>query len=122
MDRAALLELGIGLIELGIDVRISNARRTVLARVSGLVNSDGAKEAITRFQQIFQDTGYRTATILGIQSIFLRILETLSRPCLSIILVLTGVKTKVLNIFWQKKSISTCLARTKIGCSIPSSF
>ena len=31
------IELGIGLIELGIDLRISNARRTVLARVSGLV-------------------------------------------------------------------------------------
>ena len=33
------IELGIGLIELGIDLRISNARRTVLARVSGLVIS-----------------------------------------------------------------------------------
>ena len=31
------IELGIGLIELGIDLRINNARRTVLARVSGLV-------------------------------------------------------------------------------------
>ena len=35
-----LIELGIGLIqlmELGIGLRINNARRTVLARVSGLV-------------------------------------------------------------------------------------
>ena len=32
------IELGIGLIELGIDLRINNARRTVLARVSDLVN------------------------------------------------------------------------------------
>ena len=32
------IELGIGLIELGIDLRINNARRTVLARVSGLVS------------------------------------------------------------------------------------
>ena len=31
------IELGIGPIELGIDLRISNARRTFLARVSGLV-------------------------------------------------------------------------------------
>ena len=31
------LELGIGLKELGIGLRIDNARRTVLARVSGLV-------------------------------------------------------------------------------------
>ena len=31
------IELGIGLIELGIDLRINNARRTILARVSGLV-------------------------------------------------------------------------------------
>ena len=31
------IELGIGLIELGIGLRINNARRTVLARVSGLV-------------------------------------------------------------------------------------
>ena len=31
------IELGVGLIELGIDLRINNARRTVLARVSGLV-------------------------------------------------------------------------------------
>ena len=32
------IELGVGLIELGIDLRIDNARRTVLARVSGLVS------------------------------------------------------------------------------------
>ena len=32
------IELGIGLMQLGIDLRISNARRTVLARVSGLVS------------------------------------------------------------------------------------
>jgi len=32
-----LLELGIGLMEPGIGLRINNARRTVLARVSGLV-------------------------------------------------------------------------------------
>ena len=32
------IELGVGLIELGIDLRINNARRTVLARVSGLVH------------------------------------------------------------------------------------
>ena len=31
------IELGVGLIELGIDLRINNARRTVLAHVSGLV-------------------------------------------------------------------------------------
>ena len=31
------IELGIGQIELGIDQRIISARRTVLARVSGLV-------------------------------------------------------------------------------------
>ena len=31
------IELGIGLIELGIGLRIDNSRRTVLARVSGLV-------------------------------------------------------------------------------------
>ena len=31
------IDLGIGLIELGIDLRINNDRRTVLARVSGLV-------------------------------------------------------------------------------------
>ena len=31
------LSLGIGLIELGIGLRINNGRRTVLARVSGLV-------------------------------------------------------------------------------------
>ena len=33
-----LIELGIGLIELRIGLRINNARRTVLARVSGLVH------------------------------------------------------------------------------------
>ena len=33
-----LIELGIGLIELGIGQRINNARLTVLARVTGLVN------------------------------------------------------------------------------------
>ena len=32
-----LMELGIGLMELGIGQGIKNARRTVLARVSGLV-------------------------------------------------------------------------------------
>ena len=32
-----LIELGIGLTELGIDLRIKNARCTVLASVSGLV-------------------------------------------------------------------------------------
>ena len=32
-----LIELGIGLMELEIGLRIINARRTVLARVSGLV-------------------------------------------------------------------------------------
>ena len=32
-----LIELGIGLMELRIGLRINNARRTVLARVSGLV-------------------------------------------------------------------------------------
>ena len=32
-----LIELGIGLMELVIGLRINNARRTVLARVSGLV-------------------------------------------------------------------------------------
>ena len=32
-----LIELGIGLMELGIGLRNNNARRTVLARVSGLV-------------------------------------------------------------------------------------
>ena len=32
------MELGIGLMELGIGLRNNNARRTVLARVSGLVN------------------------------------------------------------------------------------
>ena len=31
---------GIGLIELGIGLRINNARRAVLARVSSLVNSE----------------------------------------------------------------------------------
>ena len=31
------IELGIGLMELEIGLRIDNARRTVLARVSGLV-------------------------------------------------------------------------------------
>ena len=31
-------ELGIGLVELGKGLRINNARRTVLARVSGLVS------------------------------------------------------------------------------------
>ena len=33
-----LIELRIGLIELRIVLRIKNARRTVLVRVSGLVN------------------------------------------------------------------------------------
>ena len=32
-----LIELGIGLMELGIGLRNNNARRTVLARVSGLI-------------------------------------------------------------------------------------
>ena len=32
-----LIELGIGLMELGKGLKINNARRTVLARVSGLV-------------------------------------------------------------------------------------
>ena len=32
-----LIELGIGLMELGIGLRNYNARRTVMARVSGLV-------------------------------------------------------------------------------------
>ena len=31
------IELGIGLMELGVGLRFDNARRTVLARVSGLV-------------------------------------------------------------------------------------
>ena len=31
-----LIELGIGMMELGIDLRIKNARRIVLAHVSGL--------------------------------------------------------------------------------------
>ena len=34
-----LIELGIGLMELVIGLRINNARRAVLARVSGLVNN-----------------------------------------------------------------------------------
>ena len=38
--RIGLIELRIGLIELGIGPRIDNARRTVLARVSGLVFSN----------------------------------------------------------------------------------
>ena len=36
--RIGLIELGIGLMELRIGLRINNARRTVLARVSGLAN------------------------------------------------------------------------------------
>ena len=39
--RIDLIELGIGLMELGIGLRNNNARRTVLARVSGLVYSHG---------------------------------------------------------------------------------
>ena len=36
--RIGLIELGIGLMELGIGLRNNNARRTVLARGSGLVS------------------------------------------------------------------------------------
>ena len=39
---------------------------------------------------------------LGIESIFFRILTTLCRPCFLIILVPKGVKTKDLDILWQK--------------------
>ena len=38
-----LIELGIGLIELGNGLRINNARRTILARVSGLVDGSFAE-------------------------------------------------------------------------------
>ena len=40
--------------------------------------------------------------LIGIESVFLRILKTLCLPCFPFILMLTGVKTKVLDIFWQK--------------------
>ena len=40
------IELGIGLIELGIGLRINNARRTVLARVSGLVSRQLIKKVL----------------------------------------------------------------------------
>ena len=50
-----LKELGIGLMELGIVPRIHNARRTVLARVSGLVDIrpyfDFELERLTKVRQ-----------------------------------------------------------------------
>ena len=44
---------------------------------------------------------------VGIISIFFRILKTLYRPCFFIVLMLTGVKTKVLDKIWQKNHFLT---------------
>ena len=44
---------------------------------------------------------------LGMESVFFRILATLCRPCFLIILVPMGVKTKDLDISWQKNQLQT---------------
>ena len=43
-----MIELGIGLMELGIGLTINYVRRTVLAHVSGLVNDDIMAELIIK--------------------------------------------------------------------------
>ena len=61
-------------------------------------------------------------TRVGIESVFLRILKILCRPCFPVILLLTGIKTKVLDIFRQKKSNSKCLAWMKRGAQFRAVF
>ena len=59
---------------------------------------------------------------IGIESIFFRILKTLYRPCFFIVLMSTGVKTKVLDKIWQKNHFLTVYHGWKLGAKFRAVF
>ena len=63
------MELGIGLMELGIGLRNNNARRTVLARVSGLVNLFSSVEYLFLLPQSSLIYSRKEHLLIGLPSI-----------------------------------------------------